>query len=647
MTGLIAKELEDVNSLIIIGKYRDALEKLEKSIEVQELNISDEIRALILMSKCYARLGVFEVEDNYLERSCQISSLASKLSKKADSLQLIAETKAWYLSTYKLKEIFNPQLFLNEVKFLEQIYKEIKSKKISLPKAQEALILSVLCEQNRAKMLIIKNYIWDHQKTFGMLDEAIQLIQESNDKEILLCFLHNKAKYLCEINDYDKALALYEETLGIAEEIGNDYHKCLSVYELGGIHWVRGEYKYQLEYQKKALKICEKLGNERFTGYIFNRLGIYYVEIGDRKEGLEYFQKAYDILSEKGAREEYGYFLNNIGAMHSSLGNDEKALQCWETALKINKNLGRLEYANLNLRNLSTIYIRRGELDKGLKLLEEVLAYYEQINDKRGLTGTLASIGFVYRRKGIFKQACEYAKEYLRCVRELNIKPAIAGALYLLIKLALEFEKKELAEEYYEELVKITEEIEYEPYKDQALMAEAIILKKSELPRERVRAELIFDQLLKVDLHHLDRIEILFNLCELLLKELKETSDKKILTKLRKNLNQLIEIGSLNDNPYLSIEILWLKSQLSLLELNSKEARKILTETQQIAEEKGYNILALKVIKAKEQLLEQTIQLEELEVKSDIISKRMEIIKIENGFEEIRSSDRFQFKQQI
>ena len=247
----------------------------------------------------------------------------------------------------------------------------------------------------------------------------------------------------------------------------------------------------------------------------------------------------------------------------------------------------------------------------------------------------------------MFNQAYQYTEEYLQFVKELDIKPDIANALYSLIKLALEFEKKELAEKHYNELVKITEEIEYKIYKDQALMAEALILKESELPRDRVRAELIFDQLLQKDWHHLAHIEILFNLCDLLIKELKETSDKKILAKLQKNLNKLIEIGSLNDNPYLSIEILWLKSQISLLELNSKEARKILTEAQQIAEEKGYNNLALKVIKAKEQLLEQTIQLEELEVESDLISRRMDILKVENGFEEIKSSDRFQFKQQI
>ncbi len=174
-----------------------------------------------------------------------------------------------------------------------------------------------------------------------------------------------------------------------------------------------------------------------------------------------------------------------------------------------------------------------------------------------------------------------------------------------------------------------------------------MMLKTSENSRERVRAELILDQLLKEDLHHSVYIQVMFNLCELLLTELKETSDIKILAKLKKNLDRLIEIGSKNDNPYLSIEILWLKSQLSLLEMNSKEAKEILTEAQQLAEEKGFNNLALKVIKAKEKMLEQTIQLEELEVETNLISRRMEILKVENGFDEIRNSDRFQFKQQI
>ncbi|MHA1955279.1 MAG: tetratricopeptide repeat protein, partial [Candidatus Heimdallarchaeaceae archaeon] len=451
MTKLITKDLEDIQNLITLGKYREAIEKLEKNIEIQDLNISEEIRAVILLSKCYARLGMFEVEDEYFERSCQISSLAFKLSKKTESLQ----------------QIFSPQLYLDEVKYLKQIYEEIKNKKISLPKEVEASVLFVLSEQKRANMLIDKDYIWDYENTFDKLERALNLIRECDEKEILVCLLGIKAKFLSEINEYDKALTIYKETLNIAEEIGNDYHKCLSLYELGGVHWVKGEYKYQLEYQQKALEICENLGNERFKGHIFNRLGIYYVVIGDRKRGLEYFQKAYDILSEEGKREEYGYFLNNIGAIHSSLGNDEEAFKCWKTAYKINNKLGRLEFANLNQRNMSTIYIRRGEFDKGLELLQEVLAYYASTNDKKGIIGTLANIGFVYRRKGMFNQAYQSTEEYLQFLKELDIKPEIAGALYSLIEISLEFDKKELAEKHYNELVKITEEIEYKIYKDQ------------------------------------------------------------------------------------------------------------------------------------------------------------------------------------
>ena len=647
MTASVTKDLEDIKNLINVGKYREAIEKLEKNIEEEEHNISDEIRVLILLSTCYARLGMFEVEENYSERSCQISSMASKLSKKAESLQLIAEAKALYLSTYRVKQIFNPKLYLDEVKLLDETYKEIKNKGQSLPEEVEARILLALSNHSRAMMLSSKDYVWDHNETLDFLEEGLELIQESENKDLMFLLLLAKAYLYSRINEYDKSIEIFEESVKLAKDICNDYFRSLFLYEIGGLYWAKGEYKLQFDYLMKTLGIREKQENKRGIGQVYNRLGIYYLEIGDRKNALEYFQKAHDIVSEGGIKEKHFYYLNNLGALHADMGNDDEALQCWRTAYRTNKNLGNMEYAYTNLANISTIHIRRGELDKALELLEEVLDYYKIVNNKREMSGILSSIGAVYRRKKMFKQAYEYKKDYLYNLQELEVKPVIAYALFDLISLALEFEKKDIAEKYYNVLVEITQKIEYKPYKDLSLIAEALMLKTSEDSRKRVQAELILDQLMQEDLHHSVHIQVLFNLCDLLLKELKETSDTKILAKLKKNLNKLIEIGSKNDNPYLSIEILWLKSQLSLLDMNSKEAKEILTEAQQLAEEKGFNNLALKVIKAKEQLLEQTIQLEELEVETNLISRRMEILEVENGFDEIRSSDRFQFKQQI
>ena len=80
---------------------------------------------------------------------------------------------------------------------------------------------------------------------------------------------------------------------------------------------------------------------------------------------------------------------------------------------------------------------------------------------------------------------------------------------------------------------------------------------------------------------------------------------------------------------------------------NFEKARELLTQALEVAENKGLNPLALKIIKSKEELIKQVMELEDLEKESPTISKRMDVIKIENGLKEIKSSEVFQFKQQI
>ena len=647
MTESITRDLDEIGELTVIGKYHEAIRKIDKILKKDRINESEKIRALILKCKSLERLGNFEVENDYFEKSCKLSSLAFDLSKEINDLISKVESKVWFLSAYYRKMDFNPKVYLEEIKAMEDIYEEIKRKEISLPKEIEASISIVLSYQNRAKIMTDENFIWDHKETFIMLEKAQKLILECENKEYLMLLLGTKAYLNREINEYDKALKFYEEALNLAEEIGNEHYKSFYLYEIGGTYWSKGEYNLLLEYQLKALEIREKQGNERGVGQVYNRIGIYYAELGEFKQALEYFQKAYDILSEGGKRESYIYFLANIGVINYTLGYLDEALNCFETAYKVNKKLGLLEYAYRNLENIRANYFRRGEFDKALELNQEVLAYKEKTSDQRGIANSVFFLGSVYAIKGNFNKALEYFENYLNFIKELNIKTEIANMLYYLVSFTSEFSKLDLAREYYTQLIDIIEEIDYKNYKKLALAAEAIILKNSDTQRDRVKAEVLLEQLLLEEFSHWFLIEILFQLCNLLLGELKLSSDEKILSKLQKHVDKLIEIGTTSKLPNLIVESLWFKAQLSLLNLDFDRTRELLNQALSTAEDKGYNFLALKMMKSKEELINQTMDLEETVRNLPTISKRMDAIKIENGFKKITSSEMFQLKQNI
>ena len=109
----------------------------------------------------------------------------------------------------------------------------------------------------------------------------------------------------------------------------------------------------------------------------------------------------------------------------------------------------------------------------------------------------------------------------------------------------------------------------------------------------------------------------------------------------------MIELSTKNNITSLIVECLWFKSQLSLLGLDFEKAKHLLTEALNLAENNGMNRLSLKIMKAKEKLVEQILELEDPEKITVTMSKRMDILKIEEGFKKIVNSPAYQFKQNI
>ncbi|MCE7749027.1 MAG: tetratricopeptide repeat protein, partial [Candidatus Heimdallarchaeota archaeon] len=301
----------------------------------------------------------------------------------------------------------------------------------------------------------------------------------------------------------------------------------------------------------------------------------------------------------------------------------------------------------INLGNKAVVHREIGELDVALKIHEERLEYYERRGFKNLVWNALWNIASIYQAKGLFNKAHEHFKEALQIHDDLGNKSRGVFTLYSLVLLGVEFDKIELAKEYYVELERRSEDVEYKITKNQVLQAEAAILARSLVARDRIRAEVIYEQLLNEQLDYAIYLGIIFHLCELLLSELKASSDERILAKLQKYVDKMIELSTKNYFTLLIVESLWFKAQLSLLNLDFEKTRELLTQALNIAEEKGLNRLSLKIMKAKEQLVQQLVDLEDLEKESPTISKRMDTIKIENGFKEITSSQMYQFKQNI
>jgi len=639
---------------LVTGNYHEVIDEAENILQNDKTDEETRIEAKLMKSWSLHHLAKFEFRDEYNEQALKLITEAFRASSEIENILLMFETIYMKICSFsrnnKHKEV------IDNIEKASKIYEKLIKEYPDLSKEKKAFLLSLKALGLFHKESVVENYKWNFEESISYLEEALQLNAETIEKgtvlnKVLTLIIYSQIDLAySRISEYEKATKYCQEAAEFAEREKNEYWMSYILRMIGGNHWGKGEHDLHLDSIMKAREVSEKQNNIRGIGAAHYGIGIYYGEIGDWKKCLEHSQKAYDILSKDSNIEKstiIAQLTNNIAICYFNQGDFDKALAHYDKAIEINRNMGNESLVQLNLTNKAVNYILKGDFDKALELQEENLQYYQRRGFKKLLSRTLGNIGWVYKSKGLFNKAHENFKESLKIVDEIGNKVEVMNSLYWLVLLAIEFDKIELAQQYFQELERRSEDIEFKITKNQVLQAEAVILAKSAVMRDRIRAELIFEQLLNERQEYYVQLGIIFHLCELLLSELKASSDERTLAKLQKYVNKMIELSTKNHISQLIVESLWFKAQLSLLNLDFEKAKELLTQAQSIAEEKGLNKLALKIMKAKEQLVQQLIELEDMEEESPSISKRMDKIKIENGFKEISNSQMFQFKINI
>ncbi|NHK30640.1 MAG: tetratricopeptide repeat protein, partial [Asgard group archaeon] len=549
MVEVFSKEIEKVRELIRVSNFLEVNSLLENNSFKDLLNNKEKIQFKILNGLYLNYFGRIEYKNEILEKGIILLDEAFKESEELQDYNLMFDSL--FIQAKICKHLHKHKRGLQLSKIITKLFEKIEQDSVDLFKEKQSMFHFLKHLQLHHKDVSNEDFSASNREFIDLLEKSVELFESTTYKhtlipetDLIMIILQPLILYLVNNNELDKAAVYCEKGLKIAEENKNEYWIIRFYRSLSSVFWRKGQFDKHHEYLLKSKEICEKLEYYRAVGHINGNIGIFYSETGELKRALEHYLSAYEILSEKGRRKEYSWLLNNIGAAHSVLGNYDEAIKYFEMALEYNKTNNRIYAANLNRTNIARIYRTKGDLDKSLQIHEEVLKYFFKKDLKLEQVGVLAEISQTLDRKGLQKKALEFREKALEISYQTEQRSFTAFILYLLVLMTLKHNKEELAKKYFKELEKIVESIEFKNVKRLTLLAEAAILRNSSEIRDRIRAEALFDQLILEDLEHFMHIEILFQFCELLLMELKKTSDKNYMIKLAKNLDKMIEIGT-------------------------------------------------------------------------------------------------------
>jgi len=476
-------------------------------------------------------------------------------------------------------------LYKDVVKLAEQTYKE------SLGLGKNLLSVDIL-------LIMANAFVWlgSSDKLHDIIKQGEELLKtltqelpaDYKQREAYIAFL--KGWFYIRMRDADQALKHFEYSISLREELGA---KPEIAYSLSAIAWV-------------------------FT----------FLKV-DFGSALKYFERGMTFAEESGNKWCIGYVLNGMGWLHGNKGELDRSIMLFERSLTIFNDLNNKYMVAWILNSLGGRYGMRGELDRSIRSYEQGLELFKEINNKTRMASVFNNLSDSYRMKGELDRALECIEQSMALYRESGNLRYIAGVYDFLIQILIDKGDFERAQISLHDLEQLNSQLKDKETNLMYLFDKALLLKTSHRARNRVKAEEILEQLLEdKDLSYELTIRALFNLCELLLTELRMTNDLKVLEEINPLIVRLLNIAEKSHSYWILCETYLLQAKLALISLDLKEARRLLTQAQQITEKYGLILLARKISNEHDELLKKLNTWENLKDSDISLAERMELARL-------------------
>jgi len=480
---------------------------------------------------------------------------------------------------------------------------------------------------DRADQLIVK----------GKYEEALQLVETLEEsyklhkKEVLNCQIC-KSTILNKLGRYNQALEILEQTS--QETKDNQYYLLLmdSIIEKAYSLWRLGRLNKALECLKQNEEILLSIRKQeskevkRRIASTLKLKGVVFQSKGNHSKALELFTESQKLWEELGDKQEISTILNNIGVLFRTKGELEKALEYYEQSLTIYNEIGNKDDIATAMNNIGNLYMYKGEIDKALEYFKQCLRLWEGTGNDQYTALVLCNIGDIYQQRGDWETSTLYYKESLYLRERIGNQIDIVLSLYGLVTVSLDAQMKDRAKRYLDRIREIDNKETNDFINQIKRVAEAQYLKTSTRMKDKVGAQELFQEILEEDvLDHSITITALLNYIELLLEELKMSADQELLDLIRTLVESLSEIAEHQNSFTLLTKTYLLQSQLSLIDLDLVKARILLTQAEQIAEDKNLKHLAMKISNEHDVMLEQLSDWEDLINKEASLKDRLEL----------------------
>lgn len=448
--------------------------------------------------------------------------------------------------------------------------------------------------------------------------------------------LAQEGAYFTYKGEPQRAIEIIQQSLALRKQLELPHAIVQSLTYLGRAYTYQGEYDHALEVLQQSVTLLKQLEYPQGMALALLHLGRTYGNKND-PQMLDVMQNCFEIRERLSDSHGMAYTLCWMGWTYINTGQWNEAIPLLRQSLTLCEQLdipGTFAEEKAS-QYLGFLYRQKGELDQALDYFQTSITIFEKTRERTSEGGiTLAMTGIAYLQKGDLESALECARKSLKVNERRENEQYIVFSLTCLVIISLERDDLEAARRYVQRLLDLKQTVLEKGgtllFSGIAL-SQALLLKRSPRTRDKIQAQLLFQQIVEDDeIYFFDwTVWASLHLCELLFFEFKTSEDPAILREIQMNVNRLLELAKTQHAYSILAETYLLQAKLALLEVNISQTRHLITQAQALAEEKGLHRLARRISHEHDTLLTQLPQWEALQAQEASFAETSKLAGIE------------------
>jgi len=298
-----------------------------------------------------------------------------------------------------------------------------------------------------------------YTQALAVFDLTFRIAEQIGDKSGVASALRGIGGVKYNQADYKAALEYYQKSLHLSEGAGDQQLTANLLRGIGSIHYLQGDYVQSLEWYEKSRVLKEALDDKRGVAQLQTDIGSLHYMWGNPKLALDYYRKGLELSEAVGDNNLISSALKSIGFVHSGEGNYPLALEYYQKSLTLSEKLGNKLLTADALSKIGSLNYLQGNYGVALAYYDKSLRLRAALGDKAGMVTTLTGIGNVHFMQRSTGLALEYFQRSLALGQEVGNRRPIA---YTLISIGIAYRDRGdygLALEHFQKSLKLSEEL--------------------------------------------------------------------------------------------------------------------------------------------------------------------------------------------